>query len=93
MSRGLSTERKYLWIIDGSKALKAAIERVYGSEIAVQRCQLHKRCNVKEHLHKEHREVIGRRIRAAYKMADYEDARRSLELTIGHLERLNPSAV
>ncbi len=75
MSRGLSTERKYLWVIDGSKALKAAIERVFGSEVAVQRCQLHKRRNVKEYLPKEHREAIGRRTRAAYKMADYEDAR------------------
>jgi len=92
VSRGLSTERKYLWVIDGSKALRAAIERVFGEEAAVQRCQLHKRRNVKGHLPKEHNEAIDRRIRAAYNMATYEDARKSLELTIGHLERLNPSA-
>lgn len=92
VNRGLSTERKYLWLIDGSKSLRAAIERVFGEEAQVQRCQLHKRRNLKDHLPKEHREAVDRRIRAAYNMATYEDARRSLELTIGHLERLNPSA-
>ena len=39
-------------MIDGAKALRAAIERVFGTRTEVQRCQLHKRCNVAEYLPK-----------------------------------------
>ena len=43
VARGLSAERRYLFVIDGAKALRAAIERVFGHRAEVQRCQLHKR--------------------------------------------------
>ena len=39
--RGLPTDRKYLFIIDGSKALRTAIEEVFGNEQEVQRCRNH----------------------------------------------------
>jgi putative transposase len=39
--RGLPTDRKYLFIIDGAKALRAAIEEVFGKDQAVQRCRNH----------------------------------------------------
>ena len=39
-----------------------------------------------------HQETIDARIRAAYNMATYEQAKQSLELTVKYLERLNPSA-
>ena len=47
VARGLSTERRYLFVIDGAKALRAAIERVFGERSEVQRCQIHKRRNVR----------------------------------------------
>jgi transposase-like protein len=50
--RGLHSERRYLFVIDGAKALRAGIERVFGERAEVQRCQIHKRRNVKEHLPK-----------------------------------------
>ncbi|HAM51392.1 MAG TPA: hypothetical protein DCP92_12150 [Nitrospiraceae bacterium] len=50
------------------------------------------RRNVKEHLPKKHQNTIDARISAAYKMTDYDEARKSLELTVGYLEKLNPSA-
>jgi hypothetical protein len=31
MARGLSTERRYLFVIDGAKALRAGIEQVFGT--------------------------------------------------------------
>jgi transposase-like protein len=37
-------------VIDGSKALRAGVERVFGRQVEVQRCQIHKRRNVKEYL-------------------------------------------
>ena len=90
--RGLPMNRDYLFVLDGSKALRSAVARMFGKDVAVQRCQQHKRRNVKEHLPPQHQSTIDARIRAAYNMTDYEEAKKSLELTVKYLERLNPSA-
>ena len=52
VARGLDPERRYLFVIDGAKALRAGIDRVFGQRAEVQRCQIHKRRNVTEHLPK-----------------------------------------
>ncbi len=90
--RGLDMTKAYLFILDGSKALRSAVARMFGSDAQVQRCQVHKRRNVKEHLPVEHQSAIDARIGAAYKMMDYDKAKASLDLTVKYLERLNPSA-
>jgi len=90
--RGLSADKEYLFVLDGSKALRSAVARMYGSDVLVQRCQQHKRRNVREHLPPEHQEAIDARIRSAYGMESYELAKQSLELTVKYLDRLNPSA-
>lgn len=90
--RGLDMRKDYLFVLDGSKALRMAVAKKFGKEVFVQRCQQHKRRNVRDHLPAEYREEIDARIRAAYNMADYDKAKESLELTVRYLERLNPSA-
>ncbi|MGH9691061.1 MAG: transposase [Candidatus Acidiferrales bacterium] len=45
VARGLHPDRRYLFVIDGAKALRAGIERVFGERAEVQRCQIHKRRN------------------------------------------------
>jgi transposase-like protein len=90
--RGLNTGKDYLFVLDGSKALRSAVSKQFGSDVAVQRCQQHKRRNVLDHLPKKHQHAIDARISAAYKMADYDEARKSLQLTVKYLEKLNPSA-
>jgi len=90
--RGLDTGKDYLFVLDGSKALRSVVAKMFGADVAVQRCQQHKRRNVREHLPGEHQAPIDARIAAAYKMTDYADARKSLELTVRYLEKLNPSA-
>ncbi len=90
--RGLNIGKDYLFVLDGSKALRSAVSKVFGTNAAVQRCQQHKRRNVLDHLPKEHKHAIDARISAAYNMASYENARKSLELTVKYLEKLNPSA-
>ena len=90
--RGLNTGKDYLFVLDGSKALRSAVSKMFGANVTVQRCQQHKRRNVLDHLPKEHQHAIDARISAAYKMADYADAKKSLELTVKYLEKLNPSA-
>ncbi len=90
--RGLDTGKDYLFILDGSKALRSAVARMFGKDVMIQRCQQHKCRNVKGHLPPEHQEAIDARIRTAYKMADYDKAKESLDLTVRYLEKLNPSA-
>ncbi|MBI4684627.1 MAG: IS256 family transposase [Nitrospirae bacterium] len=90
--RGLDMGKDYLFVLDGSKALRSSVARKFGSEVLVQRCQQHKRRNVRDHLPPEHQEAIDARIRTAYNMTDYDKAKKSLDLTVRYLERLNPSA-
>jgi putative transposase len=50
VARGLTPSRPRLFVIDGSKALRAGIDRVYGQTAAVQRCRVHKVRNVCDQL-------------------------------------------
>jgi putative transposase len=50
VERGLDQQRRYLAVIDGSKALRAGVQGVFGDQGEVQRYQIHKRRNVKEYL-------------------------------------------
>lgn len=92
VARGLPPERRYLFVIDGAKALRAGIERVFGGRAEVQRCQIHKRRNVKEHLPKSAQGDTDRRIRNAYAMTGYAEAKAELGKIFRQLERINPSA-
>lgn len=92
VTRGLDPQRRYLFVIDGAKALRAAIERVFGERAEVQRCQLHKRRNVAEYLPKNAQGDYDRRIRNAYAMTNYADAKAELQKIFRQLERVNPSA-
>ena len=92
VARGLKQDRRYLFVIDGAKALRAAVQRVFGERAEVQRCQIHKRRNVKEHLPKSAQGDTDRRIRNAYAMTGYTEAKAELEKIFRQLERINPSA-
>jgi len=81
-----------LYVLDGSKALRAAVRRHAGEAACIQRCQVHKRRNVIEHLPEEHRQAVKRKLQNAYAMAEYADAKRALEKLHRELMDLNPSA-
>lgn len=50
--RGVDLNVPRLWVIDGSKALRSAIEQLCGEAAHVQRCRIHKIRNVTERLPK-----------------------------------------
>jgi putative transposase len=91
-ARGLDTSRPTLLVLDGSKALHAAVTRVWGDRAVIQRCQVHKRRNLKAHLAEKHHAELDRQLAGAYQGEDYEEARASLETTAKWLSRLNPDA-
>lgn len=50
IQRGLDPERQYLFVIDGSKALRSALDEIFGEKALVQRCRTHKVRNVTERI-------------------------------------------
>jgi putative transposase len=91
-ARGLDTSRPVLLVLDGAKALYAAAKRVWGSNAVIQRCQLHKKRNVKAHVPEKHHAELDRRLSEAYHETNHETAKASLEATARWLERINPDA-
>jgi transposase-like protein len=90
--RGVDFEVPRLYVLDGGKALQAAVRQTAGKAGIVQRCQVHKIRNVVEHLPEEHQSHVRQKMQSAYRMRDYGDARRALDLLLRELMDLNPSA-
>ena len=67
VTRGLNPKGNYLWVIDGSKALRAAIRKVFGSEPPLQRCRAHKLRHVLERIPKQDRHQVRAAMRAAWR--------------------------
>jgi transposase-like protein len=91
VERGLDPKRRRLWVIDGSKALRKAIDQAFGSAHPVQRCRNHKLRNVLGHLPKDQHPQIKSAIRAAWKL-EASDGEQKLESLARWLERDHPSA-
>lgn len=91
-ARGVRTDRAMLFVIDGSKALAKAIRAKFGTRALIQRCQVHKKRNVEDHLPECMRRNAGRTISAAYQSGDATRAKRMLEGLARQLERKHPSA-
>jgi len=69
---GVEGDRWRLFVIDGSKALRAAVDAVYGADNPVQRCRAHKVRNVCDHLPKHLRDQAKAAMRAAYRLEPSE---------------------
>jgi transposase-like protein len=89
--RGVAPGVKRLFVIDGSKALRKAIDAVYGSENPVQRCRNHKVKNVVDHLPNELKDQAKAAMKAAFKLAE-EDGMKRLETLASWFEREHPGA-
>jgi transposase-like protein len=72
LKRGLAPDRKRLFVIDGSKALRAGIERTFGEAGLVQRCRVHKLRNVLDYLPEGLKAQVKASINAAFKLAPKE---------------------
>jgi len=92
VSRGLDFTEPKLYVLDGGKALTAAVKKHAGESAAIQRCQVHKRRNVLDHLTDEHKPAVAKRLHAAYALEDYAAAKQALNALHRELMDLNPSA-
>ena len=91
VERGLDPGRRRLFVIDGSKALRKAIEKVFGQRHPIQRCRNHKLRNVLGHLPKDQHPQVKAAFRAAMKL-DAKQGEQKLEQLARWLERDHPSA-
>lgn len=66
VARGLSADAGLLVVLDGAKALASGVVKVFGDKALIQRCTIHKRRNVIDHLPKEIAPRIDRRFAAAF---------------------------
>jgi putative transposase len=92
MNRGLDLTEPLLYVLDGGKALHAAVKKYAGESIPIQRCQVHKRRNVLDHLTDEQKPAVARKLNAAYALEDYAAAKQALNTLHRELMDLNPSA-
>lgn len=91
VARGIRPGRRRLFVIDGSKALRYAIDAVFGSDNPVQRCRPHKERNVLSYLPKEEQRRMRQVMKAAWRLPASEGEAR-LEKEAQALERDHPSA-
>jgi transposase-like protein len=92
IERGIDPLSSYLFVIDGSKALRKAIRTRFGSHALVQRCQKHKRENVLGHLPKELHVSVGKALGDAYKSSSKKAAKARLKKLAKQLMDDHPDA-
>jgi putative transposase len=92
MNRGVDFTAPRLYVLDGGKALHAAVKKYAGESAPIQRCQVHKRRNVLDHITDENKPMVAHKLNAAYVMEDYGAARQALDGLHRELMHLNPGA-
>ena len=91
-NRGLDFSEPRLYVLDGGKALHAAVKKYAGESAPIQRCQVHKRRNVLDHLADEQKATVAKKLNVAYALEDHAAAKLALEQLHRELMDLNPSA-
>lgn len=87
VERGLCNGADLLFVLDGGKGLRAAINAVFGEKVAIQRCQQHKRRNIVEHLPVARQRTVDRMLVEAYKSETLKTARKRLKQILSWLDR------
>ena len=89
--RGLDVTKPILAVLDGAKALKAAVEEVFDAPV-IARCQIHKLRNVRDRLPEKLRGPVQRRMREAYHADSALQAQALLEALAKELDKTHPGA-
>lgn len=89
--RGVDLNEPRLWVIDGSKALRSAIEQRCGGAATVQRCRIHKIRNVTERLPKDKAQQVRWVMTQAFKL-DKANGKDKLKALARQLQAQHPDA-
>lgn len=88
----LTTDKPYLFVLDGAKALRKAVQDRWGKRGLIQRCWLHKQRNIEKYLQKQHHKVLRMKLKAPFGCSDEASARSALHKTAAWLRNLNHQA-
>lgn len=91
VERGVSQERKYLFVIDGSKALAKGVREVFGEGNPIQRCRNHKVINVLSYLPDDRKDQVLTTMKAAFRL-DAKEGKQRLRKLASWLEQDHPDA-
>jgi transposase-like protein len=86
IERGLRVTERILCVIDGGKGIRKALDDVFGDLAVVQRCQVHKKRNVRALLSPTHTAYVMTAMDGAYRSATVKTARQRLQQLAGWLE-------
>lgn len=92
VSRGLDATDGLLVVLDGAKALSAAVREVFGAHAVIQRCTLHKRRNVAEHLPEKEKPWVDAKLVKAFAHPDPAQGLRNARHLATLLEKGYPGA-
>jgi transposase-like protein len=92
VARGLAFDDGLLVVIDGAKALSAAVREVFGAKALIQRCTLHKRRNVAEHLPDKDKAWVEAKLVKAFNHPDPDTGLRNAKSLAAQLNKSYPSA-
>ena len=91
VAQGVDPKRKRLFVIDGSKALRTAINAVFGADNPVQRCRQHKLRNVVDRVPPDQKDQVKSLMKAAWRLGHREGMAKIRKLS-EWLERECPAA-
>jgi putative transposase len=92
VARGLDVTDGLLVVIDGAKALSAAVKAVFGAQAAIQRCTIHKRRNVADHLPESERGWVDTKLGRSFANPDPAAGLRDAKALASALARQHPGA-
>ena len=92
VSRGLAFDDGLLVVCDGAKALSAAVRDVFGAKALIQRCTLHKRRNIADHLPDKEKAWVDTKLVKAFNHLDPDAGLRNAKRLAAQLDKNYPSA-
>ena len=92
VERGLAFDDGLLVVLDGAKALSAAVREVFGTKALIQRCTLHKRRNLADHLPDKEQAWVDAKLVKAFGHPDPDIGLRNAKSLAGQLGKNYPSA-
>ena len=92
VERGLKFDDGLLVVLDGAKALAAGVREVFGTKALIQRCTLHKRRNVAEHLPDKDTAWVEAKLVKAFGHPDPDQGLRNAKQLATQLDKRYPGA-
>jgi putative transposase len=92
VERGLRFDAGLLVVCDGAKALSAAVREVFGAKALIQRCTLHKRRNIADHLPDKEKAWVDAKLVKAFNHPDPDTGLRNAKSLAAQLEKSHPGA-